>query len=47
MDRRAAATTALDLAGLALIVAGVALIFVPAAVILGGVGLLVVSWRVS
>ena len=47
MDRRDLLTTVLDLAGLALIVTGVSLVFVPAAVILAGAGLLVVSWRVS
>lgn len=40
-------TTALDVAGSALIVAGVSLIWIPAAVILAGVGLLLISWRAS
>ena len=42
-----ALTTALDLIGVAAVVTGVALIFVPAAVILGGVAVLLISWRLT
>lgn len=40
-------TTALDVAGAALIVAGIALVWVPAAFIVAGAGLLLISWRAS
>lgn len=40
-------TTALDVVGASLIVAGVALVWVPAAVVLAGTGLLLISWRAS
>lgn len=40
-------TTALDLAGAMLIVAGVALVWMPAAFIVAGAGLLLISWRAS
>ncbi len=40
-------TTALDLAGAGLIVAGIALVWVPAAFVAAGVGLLLISWRAS
>lgn len=40
-------TTALDVAGAGLIVAGVALVWVPAAIMLAGVALLLISWRAS
>jgi hypothetical protein len=40
-------TTALDLSGLAAIVAGVALLSVPAAFVVGGLLLLALSWRLS
>lgn len=40
-------TTALDLCGASLIVAGVALIWVPAAFLVAGAGLLLISWRAS
>jgi hypothetical protein len=40
-------TTVLDLSGIASVVAGVALLSVPAAFIVGGVGLLAVSWRAA
>lgn len=40
-------TTALDICGAALIVAGVALVWVPAACVVAGAGLLVISWRAS
>lgn len=40
-------TTAIDLIGAALIVAGVALVSVPAALIVAGVALLIASWRAA
>lgn len=40
-------TTALDLSGLALIVAGVALWSVAAALVVAGAGCLVLSWRLA
>lgn len=40
-------TTALDVAGAVLIVAGIALVWVPAAFIVAGAGLLLISWRAS
>ena len=40
-------TTALDIAGAALIVAGVAWLFPPAGLIVGGAALLAISWRAS
>lgn len=40
-------TTALDVAGAALIVGGIALVWVPAAFIVAGAGLLLISWRAS
>ena len=40
-------TTVLELVGLSLIVAGVALIYVPAAFIVAGAGLILISGRVT
>lgn len=40
-------TTVLELLGLALIVAGVAVVFVPAALVVSGVGLVLISRQVS
>ncbi len=40
-------TTILDLFALTLIVTGVALIFIPAALIVAGFGMAVVSWQAS
>lgn len=40
-------TTVLDLAGAALVVAGVAVVWWPAALVVGGVGCLVASWRLA
>lgn len=40
-------TTALDLLGLALVVAGVAMLSVAAAFIVAGAGCLLVSWRLT
>lgn len=40
-------TTLLDIAGAVAIVAGVALIYVPAALIVGGLAALAISWRAS
>ena len=40
-------TTALELAGAGLVVAGVALVFVPAAFIVGGVALLGISYNLT
>lgn len=45
--RRALGTTALDVLGGGLVVFGVALVFVPAALVLAGVGVLAASWRAS
>lgn len=44
---RAIATTLLELAGIALIVAGIALISVSAALVVAGVALLTISWRAT
>lgn len=44
---RAWITTALDLVGAGLVVAGVALLSVPAAFIVAGAALLAISWRAS
>lgn len=40
-------TTVLDLAGAGLVVAGVALVYVPAAFVVAGAGVLLVSWRLT
>lgn len=40
-------TTALDVVGSVLVVVGVALIYWPAAVILAGIGVLIMSWRLT
>lgn len=40
-------TTSLDLAGVSAIVAGVYLVSLPAALIVAGIGALVISWRAS
>ena len=40
-------TTLLDLLGLALIVASIALIYLPAAGIIAGAGLIIISWRLA
>lgn len=40
-------TTLLDLAGVAAVVAGVYLVSLPAALIVGGVAALAISWRAS
>lgn len=41
---RAALTTAIELVGAALVVAGVAMVFVPAALIVGGLALVGIGW---
>lgn len=41
------ATTAIEIAGAALIVAAVAIVWIPAAIAVLGVGLLTVSWWVN
>ena len=40
-------TTLLDLSAAGLIVAGVALVSVPAAMVLGGLAMLAISWKAS
>ena len=44
---RVVLTSILDVLGLALVVAGVALLSIPAAFIVGGLGLVLVSWRLT
>jgi hypothetical protein len=40
-------TTVLEFVGLALVVTGVTLLSIPAAFIVGGLGLVLVSWRLT
>lgn len=44
---RALLTTGLDIAGIAAVTAGAALIAVPAGLIVGGVMVLLLSWRLT